>query len=120
MRFARRSRRVSRLSAKAVCRRRSRRSKCFPASLHWHFIGRVQRNKVRQILPLFDVIHADRFPAAGAFTPMRSREELGLFPKVFLQVNVAGEDAKGGFEPDALRAGHGSICCRSIGWKSSA
>jgi uncharacterized pyridoxal phosphate-containing UPF0001 family protein len=27
-------------------------------SLHWHFIGRVQRNKVRKILPRFEVIHA--------------------------------------------------------------
>ena len=29
-----------------------------PGSLHWHFIGRVQRNKVRKILPRFEVIHA--------------------------------------------------------------
>ena len=30
--------------------------------------------------------------------------ELGLFPKVFLQVNVGGEATKGGFEPETLRA----------------
>ena len=34
-----------------------------PGSLHWHFIGGVQRNKVRRILPRFEVIHARRFPA---------------------------------------------------------
>jgi hypothetical protein len=30
--------------------------------------------------------------------------ELGLFPKVFLQVNIGGEQSKGGFDPDDLRA----------------
>ena len=30
--------------------------------------------------------------------------ELGLFPKVFLEVNVAGESSKFGFKPEALRA----------------
>ena len=29
-----------------------------PGSLHWHFIGRVQRNKVRKLLQNFEVIHA--------------------------------------------------------------
>jgi hypothetical protein len=74
-----------------------------PGSLHWHFIGRVQRNKVRKLLQSFEVIHAIDSLRLAAYTNEIARE-LGLFPKVFLQVNVGGEATKGGFEPDDLRA----------------
>lgn len=74
-----------------------------PGSLQWHFIGRIQRNKLRKILPLFDVVHAVDSLRLALHADEISRE-LGLFPKVFLQVNVAGEASKGGFEPDALLA----------------
>jgi pyridoxal phosphate enzyme (YggS family) len=74
-----------------------------PATLDWHFIGRVQRNKVRKLLPAFAVIHAvDSLRLAAHIDEVAA--EGGLFPKIFLQVNVAGEASKGGFEPDALRA----------------
>lgn len=74
-----------------------------PARLRWHFIGRVQRNKVRKLLPAFEAIHAiDSLRLAACVD--ETAAELGLFPKVFLQVNVAGEESKGGFEPDILRA----------------
>lgn len=72
-----------------------------PGHLSWHFIGRVQRNKVRKILSLFDVVHAvDSLRLAQFMDGIAA--EMGLFPKVFLQVNLAGESTKGGFEPDAL------------------
>ncbi len=74
-----------------------------PAALSWHFIGRVQRNKVRKLLPVFDVIHAIDSLRLATYTAELAAE-LGLFPKVFLQVNVAGEAAKGGFEPASLRS----------------
>lgn len=74
-----------------------------PGALHWHFIGRVQRNKVRRMLPLFDAIHAIDSLRLASYTNEIACE-LGLFPKIFLQVNVAGEETKGGFEPDFLRA----------------
>ena len=74
-----------------------------PASLRWHFIGRVQRNKVRRMLPLFEAIHAIDSLRLAAYAD-EIAGELGLFPKVFLQVNVAGEETKGGFEPDSLHA----------------
>jgi pyridoxal phosphate enzyme (YggS family) len=73
-----------------------------PGSLHWHFIGRVQRNKVRRILPLFEVIHAIDSLRLASYTNDVAAE-LGLFPKVFLQVNIGGEESKGGFEPEVLR-----------------
>lgn len=74
-----------------------------PASLRWHFIGRVQRNKVRRLLQSFEVIHAIDSLRLASFADEIARE-LGLFPKVFLQVNVGREASKGGFEPEVLRA----------------
>ncbi|MEI6674478.1 MAG: YggS family pyridoxal phosphate-dependent enzyme [Verrucomicrobiota bacterium] len=74
-----------------------------PGSLHWHFIGRVQRNKVRKLVAVFEVIHAmDSLRLATYADEIAA--ELGLFPKLMLQVNVAGEASKGGFEPAQLRA----------------
>lgn len=73
-----------------------------PDSLHWHFIGGVQRNKVRRILSRFEVVHAiDSLRLASYADGVAA--ELGLFPKVFIQVNVGAEASKGGFEPDQIR-----------------
>jgi pyridoxal phosphate enzyme (YggS family) len=74
-----------------------------PGSLHWHFIGGVQRNKVRRLLQNFEVIHAIDSLRLASYTDEIARE-LGLFPKVFLQVNIGKEASKGGFEPDVLHA----------------
>lgn len=73
-----------------------------PDALEWHFIGRVQRNKVRKILPLFRCIHAvDSLKLAVYMDGIAS--ELGLRPDVFLQIDQAGEETKGGFSPVELR-----------------
>lgn len=69
-----------------------------PASLRWHFIGRLQRNKVRKLLPLFGVIHSVDSIKLAAYTNEIARE-IGLYPEVFLQVNIGGELSKGGVEP---------------------
>ncbi len=79
-----------------------------PGSLHWHFIGRVQRNKVRKILQNFEFIHAIDSLRLACYTD-EIAGELGLFPKVFLQANVGKEASKGGFELDVLRAEMGSL-----------
>lgn len=74
-----------------------------PDSLHWHFIGRVQRNKVRKLLQNFEIIHAIDSLKLASYADEIARE-LGLFPKVFLQVNIGDEATKGGFSVDMLRA----------------
>jgi pyridoxal phosphate enzyme (YggS family) len=72
-----------------------------PSGLQWHFIGHLQKNKVRQILPLVDMIEGiDSLAIAQDLN--RIAGELGLFPRVLLEVNVAGEGSKFGFTPDAL------------------
>lgn len=73
-----------------------------PSRLQWHLIGHLQSNKVRQALPLFERIHSvDSLDLARDIN--RIAGELGLFPKILLEVNVAGESTKFGFKPDTLR-----------------
>lgn len=67
----------------------------------WHFIGRVQRNKVRKILRFFHTIHGiDSLKLAEHAD--RVAGELGVIPKVFFQVNIGREESKGGFDPDQI------------------
>lgn len=69
--------------------------------LQWQFIGHLQRNKARKAVELFDVIHSiDSLRLLSALD--RSCEELGREISVYLEVNVSGEMAKFGIEPDAL------------------
>jgi PLP dependent protein len=72
-----------------------------PASIRWHFIGRLQRNKLRRILPAFPVLHAvDSLRLAERISELAG--ELRLRPELFLQVNLAGEESKGGFSAEDL------------------
>ncbi len=63
--------------------------------LEWHFIGGLQRNKVRKVLPLFPVIHSISSLKLAKYMN-RIAGELSLRPSVYLEINVAGEDSKGG------------------------
>lgn len=80
-----------------------------PASLCWHFIGSVQRNKVRKILQKFAVIHAIYSLRLAEYVNGIACE-LGNAAEVFLQVNVGGEASKGGFEAAVLRQEIGKLC----------
>ena len=73
-----------------------------PSSTRWHFVGHLQKNKIRHALPLFELIHSvDSLALAQDVN--RIAEEEGLHPRVLLEVNVAGEGTKFGFEPEKLR-----------------
>ena len=72
------------------------------SNLRWHFVGHLQKNKVRQALPLFEMIHSVH-SLELAQDINRIAEEEGLYPRVLLEVNVAGEGSKFGFAPDNLR-----------------
>ena len=73
-----------------------------PSNLHWHFIGHLQKNKVRHALPLFELIHSvDSLELAQAID--RIAHDDGLHPRVLLEVKVANEASKFGFQPDKLR-----------------
>src|SRR6266853_588186 len=73
-----------------------------PSSARWHFVGHLQKNKIRHALPLFELIHSiDSLALAQDIN--RIAEEDGLHPRVLLEVNVAGEGSKFGFTPEKLR-----------------
>ncbi len=66
--------------------------------LRWHFIGQLQRNKVRKVLPAFQVVHAvDSLSLARQIDQVA--REIGWAGEVLVEVNVAGEAQKGGIEP---------------------
>jgi PLP dependent protein len=74
-----------------------------PSTLRWHFVGHLQKNKIRHALPLFEMIHSvDSLALAEDMN--RIAEEEGFHPRVLLEVNVAGEGSKFGFKPETLRA----------------
>src|SRR5450432_4113984 len=73
-----------------------------PSRLRWHFIGHLQKNKIRHALPLFELFHGiDSLALAQDMD--RIGEEEGIRPRVLLEVNVSGEASKHGFAPAALR-----------------
>jgi pyridoxal phosphate enzyme (YggS family) len=73
-----------------------------PSSLRWHFVGHLQKNKIRYALPLFELFHGiDSLNLARDLN--RIAEEDGMHPRILLEVNVAGEGSKFGFKPETLR-----------------
>jgi PLP dependent protein len=73
-----------------------------PSALRWHFVGHLQKNKIRHALPLFEMIHSVDSLALAQDIDRVATEE-GLHPRVLLEVNVAGEGSKFGFAPNQLR-----------------
>ena len=74
-----------------------------PSAARWHFIGRLQRNKIRHALPLFELFHSvDSYALAGDM--QRIADEEGMRPRVLLEVNVSGEGTKIGFTPGNVKA----------------
>src|SRR5262249_22363807 len=71
------------------------------SNIRWHFVGHLQKNKIRHALPLFEMFHGiDSLALAQDIN--RIAEEEGLYSRILLEVNVAGEGTKFGFASDAL------------------
>jgi len=66
-----------------------------PEKVNWHMVGHLQRNKVRQVLPITSLIHSvDTLRLAEEINA--SAPKLNLRPKILLQVNTSGEPQKYG------------------------
>ncbi|MDA0738067.1 MAG: YggS family pyridoxal phosphate-dependent enzyme [Nitrospirae bacterium] len=83
----------------------------------WHFIGRLQRRKLKSIVGQFAVIHSvDSLEQAKEIH--RRAEELQQPQSILLQVNVGNEATKGGFSPSQLlevlpvmgKFSHANVC----------
>ena len=66
-----------------------------------HFIGHLQRNKVKQVVGKAALIQSIGSPELLAEVD-RQAEKLGIVQDILLEVNIGGEEAKSGFAPDAV------------------
>ena len=72
-----------------------------PDDVQWHFIGHLQRNKVRQIMPIVSLIHSvDSIRLLSTIDKEAAR--IGRTVDVLLQLHVAQEEAKSGFAVEEL------------------
>ena len=79
-----------------------------PPQFRWHFIGHLQSNKVRRILPLCEAFHGvDSTALALDFERIAS--ETGSRPQIYLQVNVAGDGRKFGFTAASMLKESGAL-----------
>jgi len=69
----------------------------------WHFIGHLQRNKVKQIVSFADLIQSvDSLRLAEEINARAGR--IGKVQNILVQVNIAEEDAKFGLRADEVRS----------------
>ncbi|MBP5531099.1 MAG: YggS family pyridoxal phosphate-dependent enzyme, partial [Lentisphaeria bacterium] len=80
-----------------------RKSSALPADIRWHFIGRLQSNKIRKVVRRAAVIHSVDSPELLERIERIAGEE-GRRPEILLEVSVSGEARKGGIAPAELPA----------------
>lgn len=77
--------------------------------LNWHLIGHLQRNKVRKALSIFQTIHSIDSLKLARYTSNIALE-IGVKPDVYIQVDLAGESSKTGYEVEALKEEFSELC----------
>jgi pyridoxal phosphate enzyme (YggS family) len=66
-----------------------------PSDIRWHFIGKLQRNKVSKVIGRFTLIHSvDTVELAEKISHLSF--EKGVKTSILLEVNTSGESSKGG------------------------
>jgi len=69
--------------------------------IKWHFIGRIQSNKIRKIVQNFKYIHSvDAFEKLQKISSISYEENKNPF--IMLQVKLSDDPSKGGFNPELL------------------
>lgn len=72
-----------------------------PADIEWHFIGHLQTNKVRAVVPHVSLIHSIDSPRLLEAVDSEAARQ-GRRVRVLMQLHVALEETKFGFTPDEL------------------
>ena len=79
-----------------------------PEDIEWHFIGHLQTNKVKQIVPFVSMIHSADSPKLLQEIN-KTAENVGRVVSCLLQIHIAREESKFGFSfeecRDYLRSG---------------
>lgn len=82
------------------------------SNLKLHMIGKLQTNKVKYVLPLFDFIHSlDNLKLAEKISNEQDKQNLKI--KIFIQVNVGKESQKSGLRTEELDEFY-NICTRKL------
>jgi hypothetical protein len=79
-----------------------------PGHLRWHFIGHLQSNKCREAVALFSMIQGVDSLVLARELNKRADAAAKTMP-VLLEVNVAGEASKFGYQPEQLLAEWGEL-----------
>ncbi len=72
-----------------------------PGWLRWHFIGHLQSNKCRDAVELFQMIQSVDSLSLAQEISKRADQAAKTMP-VLLEVNIAGEASKFGYQPEQL------------------
>ena len=82
--------------------------------LRWHFVGKLQKNKVRGVIKEFDFIHSvDSLPLIERISRISDEEQKK--PKIFLQVKFRDDPQKGGFlQQDLLKSWPNIVALKNI------
>ena len=72
-----------------------------PSRLHWHFIGHLQSNKCRDAVEWFEMIHSVDSLSLAREISKRAEQAAKTMP-ILLEINVAGEASKFGYQPGRL------------------
>ncbi len=67
-----------------------------PPSLHWHFIGNIQKNKVKYLVKSFELIHSVGSRDVAAEIDKRAMQK-GYVQPVLFEINSGDETSKSGF-----------------------
>ncbi|HRH12078.1 MAG TPA: YggS family pyridoxal phosphate-dependent enzyme, partial [Bacteroidia bacterium] len=74
-----------------------------PADIHWHFIGHLQTNKVKQIIPFAHLIHGvDSVKLLKEIN--KESAKIGKVTSCLLQIYIADEETKFGLDEQECRA----------------
>lgn len=71
-----------------------------PADIRWHFIGHLQRNKVKQIAPFVHLIHSGDSPRLIREINKEAKKNERIIP-VLIQFHIAAEESKYGLSPNS-------------------
>lgn len=74
-----------------------------PGKARWHFIGHLQSNKCRDAVELFEMIQGVDSLAIAQEINKRAEQAAKTMP-VLLEINVAGEGSKFGYQPEKMLA----------------
>ena len=76
-------------------------------------VGKLQTNKVKHVIPLFDYIHSlDNLKLAEKIANEQSKKNRKI--KIFIQINIANESQKSGIQKDKIENFY-KICHNDLG-----